>query len=377
MTGAVTGPAGNEAVDPTEPDVLAERFRLFVATDCNRYTPLYARLGTAIADDSHLLSILGRARRGQKRPTLLLAAIHYLVLASPDHELARFYPSVTGGPVPDGDPTPPLRRFCAEREAELVDLVRTRATQTNEVNRSVALRASLATLLPVERTIAVVEVGASAGLNLGFDRYRVEVGAVAGGPADSPVRLAADPVGPPAPVDRALPPVAWRRGLDRNPVSLADPDAVRWLEACLWPEQTERLTRFRAAVTLMAEDPAVVVPGDMVDDLAAAVADAPAGVPLVVWHSWVLTYLARDRRPAFADAVAALSEHGRDVWWLSAEGPGVVAVLPQPEVPDDAPEEVRYATHLGVQHLRDGSAVEPARVLGRCHPHLRWLEWWA
>lgn len=381
--GAAPPPGAPNAAEPAagEPldrlDRLAEQFRLFVDAECSRYTPLYARLGLEIAKDRELLGLLASAKPGQQRPVLLMAAVHDLVLGSPDVPLARFYPSITGGPVPAGDPFPAFRRLCLERRDDLLALLSTRSTQTNEVNRCVALRPALAAAvrdLP-DTPVALVELGASAGLNLGFDRYCLP-GRF--GPPDSPVRLASEETGAAEPPFRApLPEVAWRRGIDQSPVSLADADAVRWLEACLWPEQIERVERFRAAVRTARDDPPTVVAGDMVDALAEVADAAPPDVHMVIWHSWALTYVARDRRPALADAIASLAATGRPVTWVSAEAPGVVAAVPRPDVLPDASDELRYATLLGMERFRGGRAVGDTQLLARCHPHVRWIEWLA
>lgn len=367
------------AGDQAQLDRLAERFRLFVATDCNRYTPLYARLASAAAEDPELLALLAKAAPGQQRPVLFLAAVHDLVLAEPDASLARFYPSVTGSAVPDDDPVPELRRFCADRHDALADRIANRSTQTNEVNRSVALRAALGAAVAdvPDRPLALLELGASAGLNLAFDRYTLP-GAF--GPELPLVPLECDQVGPRhAPFDNALPDIMWKAGLDRHPISVDDPDGIRWLEACLWPEQLERIERFRAAVAVArsADTRPTIVAGDMVDDLATAAAGAPPNAHLVVWHSWVLTYLGRALRPAFADAVGALGADSRPVTWLSAEAPGVVASLAAPTYPTDAAEEERFATLVGMERFRDGASQGGQQLLARCHPHLRWLEWLA
>ncbi len=367
------------AGDQAQLDRLAERFRLFVATDCNRYTPLYARLGSAVAEDPELLALLAKAAPGQQRPVLFLAAVHDLVLAEPDAPLARFYPSVTDSAVPDDDPVPELRRFCMIHHDALVDRIAHRSTQTNEVNRSVALRAALGAAVAdvPHRPLALLELGASAGLNLAFDRYTLP-GVF--GPEPPVVSLQCEVVGDRrAPFDRPLPDIEWKAGLDRHPISIDDPDGIRWIEACLWPEQLERIERFRAAVAAAraADTWPTIVVGDMVDDLAMVAAGAPPDAHLVVWHSWVLTYLGRALRPAFADAVASLGAGSRPATWLSAEAPGVVASLEAPTYPTDAPEEERFATLVGMERFRDGTSQGGQELLARCHPHLRWLEWLA
>lgn len=361
----------------TEPDFLARlavHFRYFARSECDRTAPLYAALSIRAAGDPEILGLLAHAAPREARPTLLFAAVHFLVLAEPASELASFYPSVTGRPVPAGDAYPVFRQFCLDRHDELVALLSTRMTQTNEVNRCVALRAALGAAvadLP-DQPVALLEVGTSAGLNLGFDRYELP-GRF--GPAGSPVQLDCDVLGAIAPpFEPALPPLSWRAGLDRSPIRVADDAEIRWLEACLWPEQVERVARFRAAVALARADPPTLVTGDMVDDLARAASTALADAHLVLWHSWVMTYLPRERRPDFAAAVADLAAGGRSVTWLSAEGPGVLDDLAAPPLDADASDELRVATLLGIQRFRRGAAGDRV-LLGRCHPHLRWLEW--
>ncbi len=133
-----------------------------------------------------------------------------------------------------------------EHHDELVERIATHGTQTNEVNRAVYVAVGLAaaTADRPDSPVALVELGASAGLLLGVDRYAVELSSpgsrVLLGDAASPVRCAG--------VDRAgvgdhlaqrglgLPTIRGRVGLDVAPVDLDDDEGVRWLEACLWPE---------------------------------------------------------------------------------------------------------------------------------------------
>jgi hypothetical protein len=132
------------------------------------------------------------------------------------------------------------------------------------VNRCVYLAPALALAtadLP-DRPVVLVEMGASAGLLLGVDRYRTELTGppdlVLGDPA-SAVRCAGADRSEQRLVARSPPPVlpavAVRRGLDRHPVDLTDAAAVRWLEACLWPDVPGRVERFRSAVDRQAQNP--------------------------------------------------------------------------------------------------------------------------
>ncbi len=100
-------------------------------------------------------------------------------------------------------------------------------------------------------------------------------------------------------------------GIDLEPVAVYDLAAVRWLEACLWPEQRERVTRFRAAVELARTSPPAVVPGDMVDTLSSVVDGMPPDSHVDVFHSWALVYVERARRDDLATAIAAIASTGR------------------------------------------------------------------
>lgn len=338
---------------------LSGRFRQFAAT--YPHLPLYSRLATAVADDPAAWGLLEAARPGQDRPVLWFAALHDLVLRAPSVPAARWFASA---PSSDGDPWPDVRATVLAHAADLRSVIARRSTQTNEVNRSVYVAALLvAAARDVEPPVSLVELGASAGLLLGVDRYRVEVGPTVLGDPASPVTCAGD-LRSGGLAGAALPPIVERVGLDAAPVSLADDDEVRWLEACLWPDQPERLERFRAAVALLRPDPPRVVAGDMVDDLPALLATTRPDTHLVVMSTWALTYVRRDRRPAIAEALAAVAASGRPVSWITAEPPGAVPGVDPPALDGE--------TVLALRPWRHGTEL-PAQVVGVSHPHAPWL----
>jgi hypothetical protein len=204
-----------------------------------------------------------------------------------------------------------------------------RVTQTNEAGRCAVL---LPVLSALPQPLALLEVGASAGLCLYPDRYGYRYGdrSVGAGP---PV-LDCDATGmtPPA----RVPEVVWRAGLDLYPLDVTDPDDVAWLDALIWPEHEHRRARLRAAAAVAAADRPLLVRGDLVDDLPALAARSPAGATLVVFHSSVLYLLSEQRRATFVDVVRGLPGH-----WIANEGPDVLrhdANLPDP--PDDAAHNV-------------------------------------
>jgi hypothetical protein len=347
--------------------------------------PLYSAVCRALARDDECASLLQAAAPGQDRPVLWLAALHDLVLQQPEVRAARWYASVVGRDrLPAGDPWPDIRRTVLDHAGELRTVIGSRTTQTNEVNRSVYLAPALALAGQDRpgRPAVLVEMGASAGLLLQVDRYRVELTGprgrtVLGDPmstvrctgvdrSNNPRARGAEPL--------VLPMVVGRHGIDRHPVDLADADAVRWLEACLWPDVPGRVERFRSAVGLLAGTTSAVMRGDMVDDLPDLVDGAgraaPAGSHLVVFSSWALTYVDRARRPEVADVLADAARDGRPVTWLTAEPP---RCTPGIETPEERPADVGQTTILATRSWRNGSE-QPPRILGTAHPHGEWVD---
>lgn len=116
-----------------------------------------------------------------------------------------------------------------------------------------------------------------------------------------------------------MPRIAWRAGLDLNPIDVADNDQVAWLETLVWPDQPHRLARLRAAILVARTDPPRLVKGDLLTDLPALAAGAPHDATLVVFHTAVLAYVANaDARAAFARTM-----HDLGAVWICNEAPRV------------------------------------------------------
>jgi hypothetical protein len=141
-------------------------------------SPLYRALCTTVAANEDLLKLASRGRPGQYPTFLFFGAVHYLLLQGADHDLASFYPSVAGDQSRPVDAAgPALVRFCADYCDELAALIEHRLVQTSHVQRALALRLGLHVISrQVSEPVHLVEVGASAGLNLRFDRYGYCVG---------------------------------------------------------------------------------------------------------------------------------------------------------------------------------------------------------
>jgi hypothetical protein len=276
----------------------------FAAREARGVSPTYERLGLAVAADDELLAVLGTLPPDKQQPNLLFGVVRFL-----------------GGPV--HDPVA-FRAWVLAHWPEIEPEVRARATQTNEAGRCAVLLPVLAAL---PQPLALLEVGASAGLCLYPDRYAYRYGDHTLGTGTPVLECAATGLVPPA----ALPRVVWRAGLDLNPLDVTDPADVAWLDALIWPEHEHRRARLRAAAAVAAADPPLLVRGDLVDDLSALAARAPAGATLVVLHTSVLYQVPEPRRTAFTRLVTTLPGH-----WLAVEAPEILACDGLPEPPDGA-----------------------------------------
>jgi len=343
----------------THRELIARSFADFVG-HCLPGSPLYALLAAAVAEDTALLGLAERTRPGQPPPNMLFAAVHDLLLRGDRHPLAAFYPSL-GGRAPAGPAAvAAFRDFCLGRAASIGELLATRLTQTNETARCAYLLPAFAMVqrLGGGRPLALIEVGASAGLNLNFDRYGYDYGdGREYGEPGAAVRLAAElrgDVRPPLPA--CTPEVAWRCVVDLSPVELGDPEAVRWLEALIWPEQEARLSRLRGAVAIALDHRPPVRRGDALALLPGLIAEAPAGAALCVFHTHVTYQFSAEMRARLEETFVAAGQ-ARPVYRLSCEHSG--AELPR----------------LTLRTYGSGRVEE--RPLARTTGHANWIEWQA
>ena len=376
----------------------AQAFRTFADAEGAR-VPTYAAICRIIADDPELHGLLLHAPTGQRLPVLLLAAIHEVVLTQPDTALAPWYPSVSGRAPSSEDPGPALRSTIAAHRDRILGLLRTRQVQTNEVNRCCAWWIALTQLTAEDpRPVHLVEIGASAGLNLLLDRYRYTLGHNgAAGVASSPVHLGSElrghetgghQTGGHQDTPRVLgAAIVTRVGLDQRPLDITDPADARWLEACVWPEQRVRFDRLTAALGVAALDPPRVVPGDLVDDLSPLLDEAPDGSHVVVLSSWVLAYVSRERRSVFLDllsgAAVRLASRNVRLTLLTLEAASILDLVAPPPLPADASADEQFASILAITGFSTTSppttpppTTPPptGRVIARCQAHLVWTE---
>jgi hypothetical protein len=279
----------------------------FADVEAAAESPPYADLARAVAADDGILAFLADLPRGKRQPTLLFATLQFL----------------------HGEPAGPdtVRDLVLGDAARVRTTMLTRATQTNEPARCAAL---LPLLDGLPGPLALIEVGASAGLCLYPDRYGYDYDGIPVGPS-APVVLRCSTSGG-GPVPRGVPEVVARIGIDLNPLDPTDAADRAWLRALVWPgpHAAERLGRLDAAAAVAAAEPARMLAGDLVDRLPEALTLVPPACTAVVFHTAVLPYVPGARRSAFVELVRAAP-----VRWIAQEGPGslpaVEARLPSGE----------------------------------------------
>jgi hypothetical protein len=258
------------------------------AADVERSGPAWAVLDAAGASEPERTQALMRGEAALQ----LMGAVHRLVLQGRAPALARFYPSA-GGTPDSGAAARALIDTIEEQSAVLPELMR-RPIQTNEVGRSAAL---LVGFLTVAREtglpLALLEIGASAGLNLRWDRYRYTGPAGEWGDPESPVRIAGAFTGARPPLDVTAQ-VVERRGCDPQPLDPAAEEDRLTLLSYTWPDQQQRFTQLRAALDFAPSMPVPLEQAAAVEWLTEALSEPRPGVATVVFHSVVLPYLGEE-----------------------------------------------------------------------------------
>jgi len=218
----------------------------------------------------------------------LLAGIQRLVLTGRAPQLVRYYPNLGGTSAPE-DAWPHFEPVLREHVTELRAALEI-APQTNEPGRAAPLLIGL--FDAVRRSglakVRLLELGASAGLNLLVDRFYVAGDGWSAGPADSPLRLLDAATGPVSPQAFTI---VGRRGCDLAPIDAASDEGRLRLTSFVWPHDLHRYERLRAALDVVAAHPVTVDQAPAAEWLADQLASVPGpGVLTVVWHSITRQY---------------------------------------------------------------------------------------
>lgn len=231
----------------------------------------------------------------------LAGSLHALVQSGLDHELAEAYPPHA---VSDEYLWASVEAALVRNQAFILDRLKS-APQTNEVRRSSALLPAFLTIAAqTGKPLRLSEIGASAGLNLHWDRYAYKLGDVRwGGP--STVMLEPEWQGPSPPSAQIK--IIDRAGCDLNPLDpTSEADRLR-LFSYIWADQTDRLQRTAAALAIGADTHIKVEKADAVDWLRLRLVQAHPGMTHVVYHTIAWQYLPADLK---AEGEALFAEAG-------------------------------------------------------------------
>ncbi len=285
-------------------------------------------------------------------PLRVTGGLHALARSGEDPGLATLYRD-------QGDALEvELRRVLSRWDMTLLPWLDS-APQTNEVGRSGMLWPGV---MEISRRfgprVELLELGASAGLNLNMDHYSYDLGGVIGGDRHSAIRLRPKWNGaPPAFSDVD---VVRRRGVDLNPLDVSDSKIAARLLAYVWPDQSERLARIAAAIDLAQLHPPSVERGDGADWIEARLAEPQEeGATRIIFHSIALQYFPADGRRRVVEAIKRAGDRAtmqRPLAWLSMEFTA----------------EVKAKAQLRLQTWPGQGALE---TLAQVHPHGAEIDW--
>jgi hypothetical protein len=364
------GPPPSRAAAPAPPasapaptrDELAAAFRGQARGCATSGSPVYAALLARAADDLEAGGVFAEVVSDFRgHPVLdalalrILGAVHGLVLEGRAPRLAAYYPSA-GGRFEAEAAWQALHGVVAAHRDALRAAAVSRRVQTNEVRRSAVL---LGGFLRVAREaglpLRLREIGASAGLNLVWDRYRYALGPHRWGDPAAAVLLETEWTGSPPDLDAPVR-IASRAGCDLSPVDTSDADACHRLESFVWPDQPERLALLRAALAAVRADPPPIEATRAGDWVARELATPAPGEATVLFQSvvwWYLPEAERARITADVHAAGARARADAPLAWLRMEGASLDAA------------ELRLACWPGADD----------RLLARVHYHGRFVHW--
>ena len=284
-------------------------------------------------------------------PLRLIGALHELALSGEDPKLSAAYAKG------DADAVWAAAQLAMLRHEGRLAAFMGHEPQTNEVRRSVCLvggflEIAAATGLPLR----CFEIGASAGLNSSWNRYRYQLGGADWGDPDAGVVLDADWTGPPPPMDADVQ-VIERAACDRRPTSLHDPDQRRRLLAYVWADQPERLARARAAIEDALEYGVTVEAADAVAWTRERVTPQD-GAATVLFHSVFWQYVP-------AESQAALGRTIQDIGARATSAAPFAWLRMEPSAATMMVMEVRLTLWPGGEE----------RLLAECHPHGATVNW--
>ncbi|MEG9861363.1 MAG: DUF2332 domain-containing protein [Parvularculales bacterium] len=250
---------------------LKKRYLNFAKYEAKGRCQAYFDLARWVTESDILLQFISNFHDNKRQPNLIFAAVRK-VYGVPNslHE---------------------FERIIHENREAITQVVNTKITQTNEPARCGALFLALSQMK--QEKIALIEVGASAGLCMipdyyqySFDGTKIVPNSASG---QSPL-ITCGFDGPMPEINKNLN-IVWRKGIDLNPIDLSDKESCDWLETLVWPGQTDRLHRLQTAIAEARQHRLEITGGNLLDHLEASISAAPKEADIVIYHSAVMNYM--------------------------------------------------------------------------------------
>lgn len=334
-------------------------FVRFAEKECAGVSPFYESLARAVAAKPELLELAAHCRKGQPMPNLFFAAVHYLLLADPQHELANYYPSLNGF-TDRSLPFELFTTFCREHAPAIIRIEQERIVQTNAINRAAYLLPIILSLFSKGTSINIVDIGTSAGLTLNFDHYayRYRNGKSFG---RSPVLIESELRGGALPKIQPSVRINRKTGIDQNPLDLTVPANARWLQALIWPDRRERFERIEKAIELAKTARIELIKGQSIDDFRRVLLAQEAEMPLVVYHTHVLYQFPPEERTAFWKMLDEVATQ-RQLYYIAAEA---ASVLPR--------DYGKKGILVTLTTYPEGQ--KESRLVAETDGHANWIRW--
>lgn len=337
---------------------VSEWFKKFAQGECKGRSDLYYRLSLAIAKDDELIRLASFCRSGQPVPNLFFGAVHYLLLKNPNTELARYYPSIQK--MNDGlIPLEVFKAFSLTRSSEIKEILQTKIVQTNALNRTAHLMPIISSLSQPGEAVNIIDIGASAGLNLNLDLYeyhyngRRQFG-------NSPVKIKSEVSGIfPAFQNIAL--VNKKIGIDQNPIDVKLKEEALWLKALVWPDLSERFDRLENAIKIAQNSNIELCKASEIHDFETIIRDQDATLPLVVYHTHALYQFPAEKRQAFWSMLDRVGK-SRNFYYLAVEGNVVLARSYE-----------KKGILVELTTYKNGS--KSSKLMAETNGHANWIKW--
>lgn len=337
---------------------IGKVFKRFAKIECKEISPLYYELSKRISEDNELLKLSSFCRWRQPIPNLFFASVHYLLLNSPNEELASFYPSIRKNHQ-SNLPFELFKDFCMRNKEQIKEIEGTKIVQTNAFNRCAYLMPILSHHFS-DQEINIIDIGTSAGLTLNMDKYEYYYdGKYFMG--DSQVKIRSEIREGKIPNVQGIIKINKKIGIDQNPLDLKISENSNWLKALIWADKTDRIRNIEAAIEVAQDENIQFEKKATVEEFEKVINDQEIEIPLVVYHTNALYQFTKQERKEFREMIERIGRK-RDLIYLAAEGSAVF------DESDD---------YIGVliEKTEYKNQKKYSQILALTNGHANWIKW--